>query len=164
MEIVNRSVMFATLLLVQVLILNHVHLLGVAIPLVYVLFVITLRRNTPWAVVLCSSFALGFFVDVFSSTPGLAAGSMTLIAFLQPRLLELFAPRDSADNMEASARTMGWGRFAVFTSVLTLIYCIVFFGLEIFNFFDWLMWLECSLASALLTWILILAIETVRSK
>ena len=39
--IINRLIMFVTLLLVQVLVLNHVWLFNVATPLLYVFFVIT---------------------------------------------------------------------------------------------------------------------------
>ena len=46
-EMVNRLVMFVSLLVAQVLILNHVHFLGVGTPLLYVYFAITFRRNFP---------------------------------------------------------------------------------------------------------------------
>ena len=84
METVNRITMFVVLLLAQVLILNHIHLFQVATPLLYVYFVVTFRMDTPKWVILTSSFGLGLLVDIFASTPGMAAGCMTLIAMLQP--------------------------------------------------------------------------------
>ncbi len=164
MDIVNRLEMFVVLCLAQVLVLNHVHLLGVAIPLLYIYYGITFRRKTPWWGVLCTSFLMGLCIDIFTNTPGLAAGTLTLVAFLQPHLLEVLAPRDSADNMEASVKALGWGRFAVLSGVLTFIYCLVFFSLELFSFFNWLLWAEHFIGSGLLTWLMILAIESVRSK
>ncbi len=164
MDVVNRLKMFVALFFVQVLVLNHVHLLGVAVPLLYIYYAITFRRNTPWWGVLCSSFLLGLCIDIFTNTPGLAAGALTIVAFLQPTLLEMLAPRDSADNLEASAKGLGWGRFAIFSGVLTFIYCLVFFSLELFSFFNWLLWVEHFIGSTLLTWLMIMAIESVRSK
>jgi hypothetical protein len=41
---------------------------------------------------------------------------------------------------------------------------MLFFALEAFNFFDVLMWLARSVVSAVLTMVLILAIESVRSR
>ena len=108
------------------------------------------------------SFALGLAVDVFSNTPGLAAGSLTFIGVLQPYLLELFVPRDSIDEMEVSVGTLGWGKFILLSVVLLILFCLLFFALEAFNFFDWIYWLECAGSSALLTLVLILAIESVR--
>ena len=163
-ELVNRLVMFVALFLAQVLILNHVHLLGVGTPLLYVYFAITFRRNFPKWLVLVSCFVLGLIIDVFSNTPGLAASVMTLVALVQTYLIELLAPRDSAEDLEASAKTLGAGKFVLLCILLTLLYCMVFFALEAFNFFDVLLWLARSVVSTVLTMVLILAIESVRSR
>ena len=162
--LLHRVTMFLILLAAQVLILNHVHLLDVAMPLLYIYFAITFRRGFPRWVILLSCFLMGLIVDMFSSTPGLAAGTMTLIGFIQPFLVERTAPRDSAEDMEISVATLGYGGFAFLSGVITAIYCLVFFTLEAFSFFEWFVWLGRVIASSLLTWILILAIESVRSK
>ena len=164
LELVNRLVMFMVLLVVQVLILNNVHLLGVGTPLLYVYFAITFRRNFPKWLVLVSCFLLGLLVDVFSNTPGLAASVMTLVGLAQCYLIELIAPRDSAEDLEVSFKTLGFSKFDVLSGMLTLLYCMVFFAVEAFNFFDVLLWLARSLVSAVLTMILILAVESVRSR
>ncbi len=156
--------MFVTLFLVQVLILNHVHLLGVGTPLLYVYFVITFRRNSPKWLVLVSCFLLGLLIDIFSNTPGLAACVMTLVALAQTYLIELVVPRDSADDLEASTKALGFSKFVTLSTLLTLLYCLVFFALEAFNFFDVLLWLARSAVSSVLTIVLILAIESVRSR
>ena len=162
--LLHRVTMFLILLAAQVLILNHVHLLDVAMPLLYIYFAITFRRGFPRWIILLSCFFMGLIVDMFSSTPGLAAGTMTLVGFIQPFLVERTAPRDSAEDMEISVATMGFGGFAFLSGVITTLYCLVFFTLEASSFFEWLVWLERIIASSLLTWILILAIESVRSK
>ena len=159
----NRLVMFVVLLLVQVLVLNHVWLQNVATPLLYVYFAITFPRNTEKGEVLVWCFLLGLLIDIFSNTPGLAAGSLTLIGMIQTYLVELFVPRDSVENLDVSAATLGWGKFCTLSGILTLLYCLVFFILEAFNFFDWQLWLMRTLCSAALTLVLMLAIESVRS-
>ena len=162
--IVNRLIMFVVLALVQVLVLNYVWLFNVATPLLYVFFVITFPRNSAKGEVLVWCFMLGLVIDLFSNTPGLASGAMTLIGLIQPYLLELFVPRDSAENMEVSVATLGIAKFFTFSIILTLIYSLLFFALEAFNFFEWQMWLLRSICSTLLTMVLMLAIESVRSK
>ena len=161
---VNRLVMFVVLALVQVLVLNYVWLFNVATPLLYVFFAITFPRNSAKGEVLVWCFMLGLVIDLFSNTPGLASGSMTLLGLLQPYLLELFVPRDSAENMEVSVATLGMGKFFTFSLILTLLYSLLFFALEAFNFFEWQMWLLRSVCSTTLTMVLMLAIESVRSK
>ena len=163
-EWIIRLVQCVVLVLIQVLFLNHVHLFGMAIPLLYIYFTISFRRGTPQWVAMLSSFFLGLVIDMFSSTPGLAAGTLTLIALIQPYFLELFVPRDSADNIEVSLTSLGFSKFFLFSSALTLLYCLVFFGLESFSFFNVVSWLSHTLASGVLTSLLILAIESVRSR
>ena len=155
---------FVILCLVQVLILNHIHLFDVAIPLLYVYFTITFQRGTPKWMILLWSFALGLAIDVFSNTPGLASGSLTLIAVIQPYLLELFVPRDSSENLEVSVSALGLSKFVIFTAVLLVVYSLVFFALEAFSFYNWQYWLAYAGASSLLTFVLIMAIESVRTK
>jgi len=162
--LVNRLIMFVVLLLVQVLVLNHVWLLNVATPLLYVYFAITFPRNTAKGEVIAWCFFLGLLIDIFSNTPGLAAGSLTLIGMAQTYLLELFVPRDSLENLEVSVVTLGWGKFSVFGGILTFFYCLVFFILEAFNFFDWQLWILRTICSTALTLVLMLAIESVRAK
>ena len=163
-ELINRLVMFVALFVAQVLILNHVHLLGVGTPLLYVYFAITFRCNLPKCLVLVSCYLLGLLIDVFSNTPGLAASTMTLVALAQTYLIELVAPRDSAEDLEASAKVLGLTKFVTLSALLTLLYCLVFFALEAFNFFDVLLWLARSVISFVLTMVLILAVESVRSR
>ena len=163
-RLVSRLAMFVALLLAQVLVLNHVWLMNVATPLLYVYFAITFPRNTEKGEVLVWCFILGLLVDIFSNTPGLAAGSLTLIGMIQTYLVELFVPRDSAENLDVSAATLGWGKFSMLSSILILIYCLLFFILEAFNFFDWQLWLLRAVCSAALTMGLMLAIESLRAK
>jgi rod shape-determining protein MreD len=99
-ELISRIVTFLVFVVVQALVLNHIHLYGVATPLIYVYFVLLFRRNHPkWAILLWSFF-LGLSIDVFSNTPGVAAASMTLIALFQPYILGAIIPLDSEDNLK----------------------------------------------------------------
>ena len=68
LDLLYRLVMFVALLLAQVLILNHVHIFGVATPLLYVYFVVTFHRNFPRWIILLSSFLLGL-VKLSVGTP-----------------------------------------------------------------------------------------------
>ncbi|MCI6160868.1 MAG: rod shape-determining protein MreD [Prevotella sp.] len=163
-DVLKRLLMFVILGLVQVLVCNHIHLLGYATPLLYVYFVITFRRNYPkWAILLWS-FSLGLSIDAFSNTPGLAAGSMTLLAVVQPYLLEAFVPRDCADDLESSMSALGFTKFSLLTALCVFLYTFVFFTLEVFNFFNWQQWLLCIGGSTVLTIVLVLVLENVRHR
>lgn len=161
-DFLRRLLAFVALVVVQSLMLNRIQLFHCATPLLYVYFAITIPRGYPkWASLLWC-FALGVCVDMFANTPGVAAASMTLVAALQPYLLELFLPREAEENIRSSAATLGFSKFATLSTILVLLFCLVFFSLEAFSFYDWQQWLLSVVGSALLTLILLLALETLR--
>ena len=162
LDTLRRLFVLVLLCLAQALVFNRIQLFHCASPLVYVYFVIIFPRSYPRWALLFWGFAAGVAIDMFSNTPGLAASSMTLLAFLQPMLLELFLPRDAEEKIRASAVTLGWGNFVALTTFLVMIYCTVFFTVETFSFANWLYWLECIGGSSLLTILIILTIESVR--
>ena len=95
------------LLLFQVLVFNHIHLLGYITPLVMGYMVVRMHRGTSRIAILVWGFVTGFLFDIFSNTAGMAAASCTLIAMIQPVLLEMQVPRDSAENLIPSFSTLG---------------------------------------------------------
>ncbi len=150
---------FTLFFLAQVIVLGRIHLFHYATPLLYVYFVAMFPRNyEKWAVLLWS-FLLGLLIDIFSNTPGLAAASLTIIAAVQPYYLELYVPRDSADNLIPSIKTLGPLKYAYYIVPMVLLYCLLFYSLEMFTFFNALYWLMCVVGSTILTLVLIFTIE-----
>ena len=57
-DFLKRLLWFTVLIVVQVFVLNHIHLFAVATPLLYIYFILQLHRNYPqWA-----SMLWGFFM------------------------------------------------------------------------------------------------------
>ena len=160
----KRLLLFLVLLVAQVLVLNHIHLFGYATPMLYIYFVISFQRGYPRWAVMVWSFLLGLGFDVANNTPGLAAASMTLLGLLQPYVLELFMQRDSDENMQPAIITMGPGTYLSYAAILTLGFCLVFFTLESFSFFNWLQWLLNVVCSSLLTLLLVMVIDNFRKQ
>ena len=161
-DFLRRLTVMVVLCLAQALVLNRIQLFHCATPLLYAYFAIIFPRSYPkWAILLWC-FSMGVIVDAFSNTPGVAAASMTLIGALQPYLLELFLPRDVDDHVKASSHAMGVGNFMSLASILMVIYCVVFFTINLFSFFNWIYWIECVVGSALLTLALIFTLENLR--
>ena len=163
-EFFKRLVLFFVLLLVQVLVLNHIHLFDCATPLLYVYFVISFQRGYPRWAILLYSFLLGLCLDVFSDTPGVATMSMTLVGFLQPYVLDLFMQRDDDESFQPSICTMGPVTFFYYSLLLTLAYCVVFFALDTFSFFNGLQWLLSVLGSFVLSELLLFVVDGLRKK
>lgn len=87
---------------------------------------------------------------------------MTFVGLLQPYMLMLFLPRESADDLQPSMRSLGVASFLNYALLLVLLYCLVFFTLESFSFFNWMQWLKCVGGSTVLTLILLLTLENLR--
>lgn len=155
---------FLSLALVQVFVLNHITLFGVASPLLYIFFVLKMRRNYPrWAIIV-ESFVLGLLMDTFQNTPGVAACSMTLLGMIQPSLLDLFVTRELPEDARPSAAVLGWLKFFYYAGISTIIYCLAFFTLELFAFFNWMQWLDRVLGSTVLTLLLVMLLELAQKK
>lgn len=161
-DFLRRLLLFLVLQLVQVLVLNHIHLFGVATPLLYIYFVISFRRGYPKWAILVWSFMLGLGIDVFSNTPGVAAASLTLAGLIQPYVLELFAQRDDDENLQPCIVVMGPAKYIGFAAIITAIYCLVFFTVETFTFFNWLLWILSVLSSTALTLLLVVVVDNLR--
>lgn len=161
----SRIGWFVVLLLLQALVFNHVHILGYATPMPYVYFLLILPLATPHWLYVASGFVLGLCIDLFTSTPGVAAGATCLAGFLSPYLLRAFAPGDlDADAFEPSARSMEWAGFMKYAAALVIIHSVAFFSLEAFSFADWSTLLINMGGSAVLTTLLIAAMERIRVK
>lgn len=161
-DTVKRLVVFLTLILVQLLVFNRIQLFHCVTPLLYVYFVLMFPRNYPkWATLLWS-FAMGLTIDVFCNTPGVSCASLTLVAAVQPYLLELFVSQDAEENMPASAHSLGWGKFLVYALLLVFLFCLAFYTLEAFSFSNSEYWLVGIGGTTVLTLIIVMAFENWR--
>ena len=87
-----RILWFAGLILLQVLVLNYVHIHQFAKPLLYVYFILKLDSNTGRNQTMLWSFALGLCIDILSNTPGLNATASVLLAFFRRLFCKLKQP------------------------------------------------------------------------
>ena len=161
-DVVRLPLLFAALCALQVFVLNHVQLFGFAMPLFYVYFVVVMRKGMARWAMLTWAFVMGLTLDVFANTPGVTAASLTLAAMAQPHLLSLFITRESDVDFVPSKAALGRKPFFNYVAVLVTAYCVVFFTLEMFSFFNILRWIACVLGSAVLTVALIMAADTLR--
>lgn len=160
-EALKYAVMFVTLLLAQVVVFNHLCLFGVALPLIFIFFIVKLPVTMPLQWVLTLSFFMGLAVDVFSDTLGMNALASTLLASVRRGVFHLYIPRgDELPNPEPSIHSMGPGAFLKYLFTLTAIYCFLFFFIESFAFMN--VWLTVAriFASSLLTFLLLTALSS----
>lgn len=161
-DYIHRIGWFAGLLLVQVLILNNVHIAGFATPFVYIYLTLKLPSDTGRKEQMLWAFVLGLAVDMFADTPGMNASASVLLAFLRPALLRLFMPRDMSDSFIPGFRTMGVGSFLKYVSACTLLHHAMLYAIEYFSTAHIGMAVLHIAASSVLTVACMAAIEGIR--
>lgn len=151
------------LILLQVLILNNIHIGGFATPFLYVYFILKLTSDTPRNQQMIWAFCIGLIVDIFENTPGMNAAALVLMAFLRPPILRLFTLRDDIyDSYIPSKYSMGNSSFMRYIIVCVLIHHASLLSIESFSFIAFSQLLLRIALSTILTILCIVAIEWFR--
>jgi hypothetical protein len=160
-EILRYLVLFIVLVVLQVVVFNHLCLFNVAVPLVFIYFIIKLPVTLSAGWTMTVSFLLGLIVDIFSNTQGMNALACTLLSTCRLPLLRLYFPReDDLTNPEPSLRSLGPSVYMKYLITVVAFYCTLFFFIEAFTFYNWTLMLLRILASTLLTFIILLAFDS----
>lgn len=153
------------MVLAQVIVFNHLCLFGVAVPLVFIYFILCLPIGLSVNWIMTWSFLIGLTIDIFSDTPGMNALSCTLAGLLRHPVLKLYLQRD--DNLvdkEPSIAALGPATYIKYALTMTLLYCTMFFIIESMTFHDILLMLARIGASTLLTSLIITGLGSIRHK
>jgi len=127
---INR---FFALFLVQVALLNQVQFSGYINPYLYILFIFLLPPRMNRLALLLVGFASGFIMDLFMGSYGLHAAAATLIAFIRPYAIRLYAVRGEDEWDYLGITTMGTAKFLSYVTLLTFIHHFTLFFLEAFR-------------------------------
>lgn len=152
-KILRRNIFrFLLLIVLQIFIFNNIEIGGYAIPYIYILFILLLPFETPGWMALLLAFFLGFMVDVFSDSLGLHTAAAVLVAFLRPYVLSYFAPREGYES-GSYPRVFYYGLpwFLKYSLLLIFVHHLVFFYIEVFNFYGFFVTLLRVVLSTLLT-------------
>lgn len=163
--IIKFAIFFVVIVLLQVTVFNHLVLFGVAVPMVFICWLLRLpvTLNVNW--VLTCGFVLGMTVDIFSDTLGMNALTCTIAAVLRQPVLRLYFPREEdLTDPEPTMRSLGPAVYLKYLMTMTVIYCTVYFLVEAMSFFDPLRLLMCITGSSILTFVFIAAIDSITGK
>lgn len=151
--------MFIVLVLVQVLLCNHLVLFRVAVPFLFIYFIISLPMNLPRNWLLTLSFLIGFCVDIFSDTPGVNSLACTILAILKTPVFYAYVPHDDkAKVMHPTIATLGWPAYSKYLMTMSMVYCLLAFSIEYFSFSNVKDIVIASAASGLFTFVINLAL------
>ncbi|MCM1021444.1 MAG: rod shape-determining protein MreD [Muribaculum sp.] len=158
-------ILFIVLSLAQALLFNNICLFNVAVPFVFIYFIIRLpiTLGTNW--VLTLSFLLGLSVDICANTQGMNALACTILAMSRRGILHLYFPReDELSNPEPSVRSLGINVYSRYLLTFVVAYCIVIYTIEACSFFLPFLMLMRIIFSSLLTFLLLLGLDILLSQ
>lgn len=159
---ISRIGWFIGLILLQVLVLNNVHIAGYGTPFLYVYFILKFNSGTSRNALLLWGFLIGVLIDIFSNTPGMNAAATVLLAFVCPFFLRIFVPRDNLDIIVPSISTMGVFPFFKYLLTCVFIHHLALFSVEFFSLASFTSLILSVLVSTLLTVVCMMAIEGIK--
>lgn len=160
--IIHLIILFVILVIAQALIFNNLCLWGVAMPLVFIYFIMRLPVSFSPIAVMSLSFLLGLTIDIFSDTLGVNALACTILGASRKVLLKLYFPREE-DMPEPipSVRTLGLGVYVKYAITVSLFYCLVYFLIETMTLADLPRMLLRIVASTVITFVFIMCFEII---
>ena len=155
---------FIFLILIQVFLLDNIQFMGYINPMIYVLFILLLPVRFPRWALLISAFAMGLIIDIFSNTAGMHAFALVFAAFLRAPVINIFTSIDEGSNPTPSFHTFGVSPFIKYVITIVLLHHITLFLLESFSFLNLSLIIPKILISSAITILLVLAIQSFKSK
>lgn len=94
MENISRyTIIFISLILLQILVFNNIPAIGMISPYIYLAFILILPVNISPILLLLLAFLSGVLVDLSITSYGVHSFSTVMMAALRPTILKILAPR-----------------------------------------------------------------------
>ena len=132
----HRIEWFVGLVLIQVLVLNQLHVGGYATPFLYIYFILKFNSKIGRNSLMIWAFMLGLTVDVFGNTPGMNAAACTCLAFFRNSLLRLVTLRDLDEAFRPGIKSLGLAVFSRYILLATTLFCTLLLLIDTFTFFN----------------------------
>lgn len=159
-ETLKFAGIFIAMILLQVLICNHIALFNVAVPIIFIYFIVRLPIDLGHGWLFTLSFLMGLIIDICSDTPGVNALASTLLSGVKRPVFFAYVPRDDKSKIVApSISTLGAAAYCKYLVTMVAIYCVLVFSIEYFNFADIKEIVILSASSCILSFTILLAID-----
>ena len=159
----QRMVRFLILMVVQIAVVNHIHLWNYATALIIGYMVVRFHFGASRIGVLLWGFVTGLVFDMFSDTMGVCMASMTFLAMVQPVLLRLFKPRDVSDDFTPTVKSMGLWLYIPYLVFSMLALRASFYMLEAFSLANWQLALVAIGGGTLMSTVILLFVEIMQN-
>lgn len=132
-KILHRWEWFVGLVLLQVLVLNQIHIGGYGTPFLYIYFILKFNSKAGRNKLMFWAFLLGLSVDMFSNTPGMNAAAAVCLAFFRTSFLRLVTLRDLDEAFRPGIKTLGFSSFFRYTLLSCSLFCFLLLIVDAFS-------------------------------
>lgn len=130
----NTTILFFSLLVLQVFVFNNILFLGYINPYLYIIFVFLYPLKENRFPFLFYSFLLGLIIDFFSDSGGIHAFSILFIAYIRLFFVRLYFKKTTTDYAFFSLKSESFGKIFNYTVTLTVIHHLIYFSFANFSF------------------------------
>ena len=163
-KILHRMEWFLGLVLLQVLVLNQMHIGGYATPFFYIYFILKFNSRVGRNELMLWAFALGLTVDMFGNTSGMNAAAATVLAFFRSSLIRLVTLRDIDEGFRPGIKSLGFSSFFRYSLLTCILFCSLLLLIDTFSFFNLKVLFLKILTSTFSTLVCVLCAESLGRK
>ncbi|MCQ2345441.1 MAG: rod shape-determining protein MreD [Paludibacteraceae bacterium] len=161
MRVITNIIRLLICLMLQILLFNRLHFLGICHPYIYILFLLAMPIKVPrWAEMLIAA-AVGFTMDIVCSSSGVHLAACTLIGFIRPILISWMVQDSERIAQDISSATLGNTEYIRLVIIITFIHHGLIFLLDSWSLAHPFLLLSEIILSSLLTIVLLLGWDSV---
>ena len=157
----RNIIRFIFFILVQVFILNTLHLHQFIIPYIYFLFILWLPFSISRYTLLIIGFITGLTLDYFSMQIGVHAAACTLIAYARPFIINILTVKETSEisYREPSPLSMRWMPYLIYVFILTVLHHTYMTFLQWMQFGNFMDFLIKVFTTTVISMLLIITVE-----
>ena len=133
-DVIKNSILFISLILIQVIVLNNVLFWGYINPFLYILFIIVYPLKRDRGLFLFLSFLMGLCIDFFVDSGGINAAATLFIAYIRLPLLKGLLRKSEIDFPVFNINKLPFLRLLSFIAIITFSHHFIIYSLEYFKF------------------------------
>lgn len=156
------SLLLFVLMVFLQIICNRICIFNIAVPFVFIYFILRLPLTLSINWVMTLSFLIGFVVDIFSNTLGMFSMSCVILAVFRKPIFSLFYPREDELTIPIpSIRTLGVGNYIKYMYTLTALFCTCIYIIQLFTFSNIMLTLLRIIGSSILSAIILFGFDSI---
>lgn len=162
MGVLRHILSLVIVLLLQMLVFNNLHFLGICHPYIYILFLIALPIRIPQWIELLIGFGVGLIVDMFCGSPGVHTAACSFLAYLRPIFIRRTIQDAERISMTIDGHSIGFNEYVKLVVLYTILHHTLVFLIEAWSLAHFWLLLAKIIVSSLFTIALLLFYDRIK--